>query len=88
MNFTGIIRTVDRMGRVVIPKEIRNQLKIRDTVDKLEIYMDGENIVLRKHEPCCTFCGSNGESVKINDRNVCYECLQKLNAQKEEQPEI
>ena len=78
MNFTGIIRTVDRMGRVVIPKEIRNQLKIRDTVDQLEIYMDGDSIVLKKYQPNCIFCGEMENLISYNGKNVCTKCAEEL----------
>ena len=40
MKSTGMIRGVDQMGRIVIPKEIRNQLKIQNDVDSFEIYME------------------------------------------------
>ena len=51
MKATGIVRKIDDLGRVVIPKEIRKNLKIREG-DPLEIYIEktGE-IVLRKYAP-------------------------------------
>ena len=45
---TGIIRRIDELGRIVIPKEIRKNLRIKNG-DNLEILVDGENIVLRKY---------------------------------------
>ena len=48
MKATGIIRRVDDLGRVIIPKEIRRQLMIREG-DSLEIYVDGERIVYEKY---------------------------------------
>ena len=51
MKDTGVVRRIDDLGRVVIPKEIRKNLKIREG-DSLEIYINGEGlIVLRKHSP-------------------------------------
>ena len=47
MKNTGIIRKIDKLGRIVIPKEIRNSLRILDD-DNLELLIDGENIVLKK----------------------------------------
>jgi len=47
---TGIVRRVDELGRVVIPREIRRALRIHDG-DPLEMYRDGMNLVLRKYEP-------------------------------------
>ena len=51
MKATGIIRRVDDLGRIVIPKEIRRTLRIRET-DPLEIFTDKEGeIVLKKYSP-------------------------------------
>lgn len=44
----GIIRRIDELGRIVIPKEIRKSLRIKSG-DNLEILVDGENITLRKY---------------------------------------
>ena len=56
MKATGITRPVDPLGRVVIPVELRRSLGIK-TDDLLEIFVDGEYIMLRKNEPACFFCG-------------------------------
>ena len=45
---TGIIRRIDELGRIVIPKEIRKNLRIKNG-DNLEILVDGENITLKKY---------------------------------------
>ena len=50
MKPTGIVRRVDDLGRVVMPKELRKTLRIRDG-DPLEIYLDGESIMLKKYAP-------------------------------------
>ena len=49
MQATGIVRRVDDLGRVVIPKEIRRTLRIREG-DPLEIFIDGEVILIRRAE--------------------------------------
>lgn len=48
MKTTGIVRRIDDLGRIVIPKEIRKNLRIRDG-ENIEIFIDGENIILKKH---------------------------------------
>ena len=48
MSTTGIIRRIDELGRIVIPKEIRKNLRIKNG-DNLEILVDGENIILKKY---------------------------------------
>lgn len=45
---TGIIRRIDELGRIVIPKEIRKNLRIKNG-DNLEILVEGENITLKKY---------------------------------------
>ena len=51
MKSTGIVRPVDKMGRVVIPKEIRKLFKVENDVDSFEIYMEDDKIVLKKYQP-------------------------------------
>lgn len=80
----GMVRAVDKMGRVVIPKSIRKQLDIKDNVDSFEIYMEGENVILRKYQPTCIFCDTVGESVELGGRIVCKNCVERLNLLKEE----
>ncbi len=48
MKETGIVRHLDELGRIVIPKEIRYNLKMNEG-DKVEFYIDKEKIVLKKH---------------------------------------
>ena len=81
---SGIVRTVDNMGRVVIPKEIRAQLGIENNVDSLEIFLDGDKIILKKFRPTCFFCNQLSETVEYNGYLVCKNCIEKLNAMKEE----
>lgn len=45
---TGIVRRIDDLGRVVIPKEIRRNLNIKEG-DPLELWVDGKNIVLKRY---------------------------------------
>ena len=45
---SGIIRRIDELGRIVVPKEIRKSLRIRNG-DNLEVIVEGENIVLKKY---------------------------------------
>lgn len=71
---TGIVRRVDELGRVVLPIELRRTLDIAER-DSLEIYVDGEMIILRKYEPACVFCGSAEEVTRFRGKNVCRACV-------------
>ena len=48
MKTTGIVRRIDDLGRIVIPKEIRKNFRISDG-ENIEIFIDGDNIVLKKY---------------------------------------
>lgn len=48
MKATGVLRRIDNLGRIVIPKEIRKNLKIRDG-ESLEIFTESDSIILKKH---------------------------------------
>lgn len=50
MKTTGIIRRIDDLGRFVIPKELRRTLRIKNG-ESLEIFVDGEDIILKKYSP-------------------------------------
>ena len=77
MHYTGMVRDIDNVGRVVIPKEIRDILHIQKK-DPLEILVKDDMIVLRKYEPACLFCGNGEDVVSYMDRKICKECLKKL----------
>lgn len=77
MKSTGIVRKVDELGRVVIPIELRRTLRIKEK-DPLEIYVDEGNIVLKKYEPACVFCGNSENMTSFRDRNICLDCLKQL----------
>ena len=77
MKSTGIVRKVDELGRIVLPKELRTTFNIEQR-DPLEIYVDGDNIILRKYEPACIFCGDAKDVVSFMDKKVCKSCIDKM----------
>lgn len=74
MKATGIVRKIDDLGRIVLPIELRRTLGISER-DSLEIYVDQNNILLKKYEPACIFCGSADSITVYKDKNVCGHCL-------------
>ncbi len=76
MKSTGIVRKLDDLGRIVLPVELRRTLDIADK-SPLEIYVEGDSIILRKHIPSCIFCGKETASEHLG-RGVCDDCLKRL----------
>jgi len=72
-----IVRAIDDLGRVVIPKEIRTTLAI-NRGDGLEILMQGNDIILRKHTSVCFVCNRASGVEKQNMTYLCEECRCKL----------
>lgn len=77
MKSTGIVRKVDELGRVVLPIELRRNLNIEEK-DALEIYVDGNNVILKKYEPDCIFCGNANDVVNFKGKNICKACLKEM----------
>jgi len=74
MKATGMTRPVDELGRVVLPKELRKSLNIVEDVDRLEIFVDGENIILRKFQTKCEFCGGTDDLKPFGGKQICGAC--------------
>ena len=77
MKSTGIVRKVHELGRVVLPIELRRTMNI-EVKDALEIYVDGDQIVLKKYEPSCIFCGNAKDIIHYKGKNVCSACAHEL----------
>lgn len=77
MKTTGMVRPIDSLGRIVIPKELRKVFKI-DEKDSLEIFVDRDMIILKKYEPACLFCGDTEKLISYEGRMVCAGCIEKM----------
>lgn len=77
MKATGIVRKVDELGRVVIPIELRRNLGI-EIKDPLEIYVEGDQVILKKYEPACIFCGDTKGIENYKGKRICKKCLKEL----------
>ncbi|MDX1700884.1 MAG: AbrB/MazE/SpoVT family DNA-binding domain-containing protein, partial [Melioribacteraceae bacterium] len=64
MRSNKFMRTMDKLGRMVIPREIRNDLKIKQD-DRIEFFIEGENLILKKYSPHQT-CFITGEKLATN----------------------
>ena len=81
MKSTGVVRRVDELGRIVIPIELRRTLDIAEK-DALEIYVDGEQIILKKYEPACIFCGDARDVVNYKGKYNWKNCMEEINVGK------
>lgn len=73
MKSTGIVRQVDQLGIIVIPIEIRRTLGIGEK-NPLEIFVDGDLIVLRAYKPLCYICGNGKVLNEYKNKRICSDC--------------
>ncbi len=77
MKSTGIVRKVDDLGRIVLPAELRRLLELDDRAE-VEIYTEGDTVVLKKHRPSCVFCGSQEALREFRGSCICAACREAL----------
>ena len=77
MKSTGIVRNLDNLGRVTLPIELRRSLDI-DIKDPVEIFVDGDNIVLKKSQPVDIFTGSNKDLIEYQGKMISKDTIRKL----------
>ena len=77
MKSTGVVRKMDDLGRVVLPIEIRKMMEIGEK-DAVEIFTDGDKIILRKYQPACLFCGGAESIIHYKGKLICKSCLEEL----------
>ncbi|MDD4564217.1 MAG: AbrB/MazE/SpoVT family DNA-binding domain-containing protein [Eubacteriales bacterium] len=80
MKATGIVRKVDELGRIVLPKELRTVLDI-EIKDPVEIFTEDEYIVLKKYNPSCCLCGSMENLRYFKDKKICQKCIDSFKEQ-------
>lgn len=80
MKSTGVVRKIDPLGRIVIPMELRRTLEIKES-DPMEIYTEGDQIILKKYEPACIFCGEGKDVINYKGKNICKHCLDEIRKQ-------
>lgn len=73
----GIIRKVDELGRLVIPKEVRNVLGLEEKTP-VEMYMDNETVILKKYIPGCHCCNETEQLTEIMGLKLCPKCVDKF----------
>lgn len=79
MKNTGIVRKLDELGRITLPKELRRTLDIDDR-DPVEIYTENDTIVLKKYSGIdkCKHCGASENVIKVDGIVICGKCAYKV----------
>jgi transcriptional pleiotropic regulator of transition state genes len=74
-----MVRRIDSLGRIVIPRELRRTLEIEQDTP-IEIYMNKNEIILKKLEISCIFCGATDRLITVMGRKLCEQCKSKIQA--------
>ena len=78
MRSLGIVRKMDQLGRLVIPKETRKMFNLNEG-EPVEIFTDGDKIIIKKNNPGCQCCGDMKDVKEYKGIKICKKCLNELN---------
>ena len=79
MKSTGIVRNIDELGRLVIPKEMRKKMGIGES-SPVEIFVENDRIIVTKYQDTCIFCGSGANLSDFKGKRVCGSCVAEIKA--------
>ncbi len=77
MKSTGMVRPIDKLGRIVIPRELRNSFNLNEG-DPLEIFTSNDKIVLRKYQPTDIFTGESENLIEYMGKKVSVDTIKIL----------
>ena len=78
MKSTGFVKIIDKMGRIVLPMEIRKVLNLTQEGSAVEIYTQDDMVVLRKYQPGCIFCHNVDNLVDYHGAKICEDCINEM----------
>ncbi|HZJ77220.1 MAG TPA: AbrB/MazE/SpoVT family DNA-binding domain-containing protein [Clostridia bacterium] len=78
MKSMGIVKRIDEVGRIVLPKELRKMFDLVESEDSVEIFVDGDQIILKKYLPSCIFCKSTTNLIDFKGQKLCDKCINVL----------
>jgi AbrB family transcriptional regulator, transcriptional pleiotropic regulator of transition state genes len=78
MKPAGIVRKLDQLGRIVLPKSLRHSYQMNEGVP-IEILVQGDQIVLERYRPKCVFCSSMEQVSLFKEKYICMICAKELN---------
>lgn len=75
----GVVRNIDPLGRLVIPKEIRKELGLSQN-EPVEMVVQGNQVIVKKYQENCILCGKTQKNkmVIINDKKICDKCIENI----------
>ena len=77
MKSTGIVRNIDELGRLVIPKEMRKKMGIGES-SPVEIFVESDRIIVTKYQDSCIFCGKGSALSDFKGKRVCADCIREI----------
>ena len=80
MKSTGIVRKIDELGRMVVPKEIRDTMGIEKN-DPMEFFVEGNRIIVTKYTEGCSLCGNSENLQNYRDKKLCSACIEAIKAE-------
>ena len=88
MRTFGIVRKIDELGRIVVPKEMRKSLSIENG-DEVEILFTEDGILVKKYIPYCVLCSGKDDLQPVEGKYICRDCRAKIGSllEKEEKEE-
>jgi len=77
MKSTGIVRKIDGLGRMVVPKELRETMDLNEGT-AMEIFVEEGRIIFERYQPGCIFCGEMDDTFEFAGQVVCNSCYGKM----------
>ena len=80
---SGVVRKIDSLGRICIPKSVRDRLEFNEFTP-VEILYGEDKLILKKYQPGCNFCGNINEKkyTKFLGKLICSNCLEEIKSSK------
>ena len=77
MKKANVIRRIDELGRIVLPIDQRKSIDVEPR-DYVSIRLEGDDIIISKHNKSCVFCKSEENLSEFRGQPVCELCLKEL----------
>ncbi len=79
--YGGFTRKIDDLGRIVVPKQLRQELGVDYSGAIIEMFFDGKQIIVKKAISKCVFCDAESELTEFEGKYICTSCLEKLKSE-------